>query len=343
MARNLWYSVGKKETTIQNAQNIRIHPRIEQATRTRTDNGSPCWNSACRAAICASRSAAARDFERPQYKRLLRILRPGDLLVVMSIDRLGRNYEEIQNQWRRITKKLKVNIVVLDMPLLDTRRREGDDLLGTFVADLVLQILSYVAQTERENTKQRQREGSRPPNAAASASDGRPSRFPRRSSSCARTGRPTKTSRARRLAGHRAGHIPALGEGKIKAWIRRACRFGRTRARTPIRAITAGLPSVCAGEKRPPDRKVYEMHCFSSSGVVEYNAGRRWGRNGMEIVKIREQAVGLRTRRKCSIRSGAYPREAYRKHAGMPAQAERRSAMVPCRRKRPARGRLGRH
>lgn len=102
---------------------------------------------------------SGKDFERPQYKRLLRILRPGDLLVVMSIDRLGRNYEEIQNQWRRITKELKVNIVVLDMPLLDTRRREGDDLLGTFVADLVLQILSYVAQTERENTKQRQREG----------------------------------------------------------------------------------------------------------------------------------------------------------------------------------------
>ena len=68
---------------------------------------------------------SGKDFERPQYKRLLRILRPGDLLVVMSIDRLGRNYEEIQNQWRRITKELKVNIVVLDMPLLDTRRREG--------------------------------------------------------------------------------------------------------------------------------------------------------------------------------------------------------------------------
>ena len=102
---------------------------------------------------------SGKDFERPQYKRLLRVLRPGDLLVVMSIDRLGRNYEEIQNQWRRITKELKVNIVVLDMPLLDTRRREGDDLLGTFVADLVLQILSYVAQTEREFIHQRQAEG----------------------------------------------------------------------------------------------------------------------------------------------------------------------------------------
>ena len=102
---------------------------------------------------------SGKDFERPQYKRLLRILRPGDLLVVMSIDRLGRNYEEIQNQWRRITKELKVNIVVLDMPLLDTRRREGDDLLGTFVADLVLQILSFVAQTERENIKKRQAQG----------------------------------------------------------------------------------------------------------------------------------------------------------------------------------------
>ena len=100
---------------------------------------------------------SGKDFERPQYKRLLRVLRPGDLLVVMSIDRLGRNYEEIQNQWRRITKELKVNIVVLDMPLLDTRR--GKDLMGTFLSDIVLQVLSFVAENERTNIRQRQAEG----------------------------------------------------------------------------------------------------------------------------------------------------------------------------------------
>ena len=88
----------------------------------------------------------------------MRKRKPGDIRVIKSIDRLGRNYEEIQNQWRIITKEKHVDIVVLDMPLLDTRR-SGKDLTGTFVADLVLQILSYVAQTERENIKQRQKEG----------------------------------------------------------------------------------------------------------------------------------------------------------------------------------------
>ena len=88
----------------------------------------------------------------------MRKLRAGDSLVIKSIDRLGRNYEEILNQWRIITKEKKADIVVLDMPLLDTRQT-GRDLTGTFVADLVLQILSYVAQTERENIKQRQKEG----------------------------------------------------------------------------------------------------------------------------------------------------------------------------------------
>ena len=89
---------------------------------------------------------------------LFGVLRAGDTLVLKSIDRLGRNYDEILNHWRVITKKMMVNIVVLDMPLLDTRQT-GKDLTGTFVADLVLQILSYVAQTERENIRQRQREG----------------------------------------------------------------------------------------------------------------------------------------------------------------------------------------
>lgn len=101
---------------------------------------------------------SGKDFNRPKYQSLLQKLRPGDILAVKSIDRLGRNYEEILEQWRIITKEMKVDIVVLDMPLLDTRQT-GRDLTGTFVADLVLQILSYVAQTERENIRQRQREG----------------------------------------------------------------------------------------------------------------------------------------------------------------------------------------
>jgi DNA invertase Pin-like site-specific DNA recombinase len=100
---------------------------------------------------------SGKDFNRPQYKRLLKKIRPGDLLYIKSIDRLGRNYEEIQNQWRVITKDKGVDIVVLDMPLLDTRR--GKDLLGTFISDLVLQLLSFVAENERTNIKQRQAEG----------------------------------------------------------------------------------------------------------------------------------------------------------------------------------------
>lgn len=101
---------------------------------------------------------SGKDFNRPRYRRLLKKLKPGDILVVKSIDRLGRDYEEILNQWRIITKEKKADIVVLDMPLLDTRQT-GRNLTGTFVADLVLQILSYVAQTERENIHQRQMEG----------------------------------------------------------------------------------------------------------------------------------------------------------------------------------------
>lgn len=101
---------------------------------------------------------SGKDFNRPQYKKLIRKLKKGDVLVVKSIDRLGRNYDEIIAQWRILTKDKGIDIVVLDMPLLDTRQK-GDDLTGTFIADLVLQILSYVAQTERENIKQRQAEG----------------------------------------------------------------------------------------------------------------------------------------------------------------------------------------
>lgn len=100
---------------------------------------------------------SGKDFNRPQYKKLIRKLKSGDLLYIMSIDRLGRNYEEIQRQWRVLTKDIGIDIFVLDMPLLDTR--QGKDLMGTFIADLVLQILSFVAQNERENIKKRQAEG----------------------------------------------------------------------------------------------------------------------------------------------------------------------------------------
>ena len=100
---------------------------------------------------------SGKNFERPKYKRLVKKLKPGDLLYIQSIDRLGRNYIEIQEQWRFLTKDKGVDIVVLDMPLLDTR--SGKDLLGTFIADLVLQILSFVAQTEREHIRERQAQG----------------------------------------------------------------------------------------------------------------------------------------------------------------------------------------
>lgn len=100
---------------------------------------------------------SGKDFDRPNYKRLVRRLREGDILYILSIDRLGRNYEEIQNQWRILTKEKGVDIVVVDMPLLDTR--QGKDLMGTFIADLVLQILSFVAQSEREKIKERQAQG----------------------------------------------------------------------------------------------------------------------------------------------------------------------------------------
>ena len=100
---------------------------------------------------------SGKDFQRPQYQAMLRKLRSGDLLCVVSIDRLGRNYEEILEQWRMLTKEKHVDILVLDMPMLDTRRDKN--LLGTFIADLVLQVLSFVAQNERENIRSRQAEG----------------------------------------------------------------------------------------------------------------------------------------------------------------------------------------
>ena len=100
---------------------------------------------------------SGKDFQRPEYQRLVARLRSGDLVCVLSIDRLGRNYGEILEQWRILTKEIQADVCVLDMPMLDTRN--GKDLMGTFIADLTLQILSFVAQKERENIRQRQAEG----------------------------------------------------------------------------------------------------------------------------------------------------------------------------------------
>lgn len=100
---------------------------------------------------------SGKDFERPNYKRLLKRVKEGDIIYVLSIDRLGRNYEEIQNQWRYITKEKKADIVVIDMPLLDTRRDK--DLIGTLISDIVLQILSFVAESERRSIRERQSAG----------------------------------------------------------------------------------------------------------------------------------------------------------------------------------------
>ena len=100
---------------------------------------------------------SGKDFNRPKYKKLVRKLKPDDLLYIKSIDRLGRNYGEILGQWRILTKEKGIDIVVLDMPLLDTRR--GKDLMGTFLSDIVLQVLSFVAENERTNIRQRQAEG----------------------------------------------------------------------------------------------------------------------------------------------------------------------------------------
>ena len=102
---------------------------------------------------------SGKDFDRPAYRRLMKRLAAGDTIVIKSIDRLGRNYAEIIDQWRKITKEKRAAIVVLDMPLLDTRQKRGDDLTGTLIADIVLELFSYVAQIEREMNISRTREG----------------------------------------------------------------------------------------------------------------------------------------------------------------------------------------
>ena len=100
---------------------------------------------------------SGKDFNRPRYKEMVSRLEEGDVLYILSIDRLGRNYEEIQNQWRILTKEIGIDVCVIDMPLLDTRRDK--DLMGTFIADLVLQILSFVSESERQNIRKRQEQG----------------------------------------------------------------------------------------------------------------------------------------------------------------------------------------
>ena len=111
---------------------------------------------------------SGKDFNRPNYQRLVRKLKPGDLLYIKSIDRLGRDYEEIQNQWRRLTKEKGVDICVIDMPLLDTRR--GRDLVGTFLSDIVLQVLSFVAENDAATSGSGRRRASRRPKLRASTS-----------------------------------------------------------------------------------------------------------------------------------------------------------------------------
>lgn len=132
---------------------IRVSTREQNEDRQLISMKEACVSGEC---IYADKQSG-KDFERPQYKRLLRKLKKGDLLYIKSIDRLGRNYDEIQNQWRILTREKGVDIVVLDMPLLDTRR--GKDLVGTFLSDIVLQVLSFVAENERQNIQQRQAEG----------------------------------------------------------------------------------------------------------------------------------------------------------------------------------------
>lgn len=128
---------------------------------TMEQNGDRQRNALVQAGLMQERlyedKQSGKDFQRPAYQKMVRRLREGDIVYIVSIDRLGRNYEEIQKQWRQLTKEIGVDIVVLDMPLLDTRK--GKDLMGTFIADLVLQILSFAAQNEREAIHRRQEAG----------------------------------------------------------------------------------------------------------------------------------------------------------------------------------------
>lgn len=137
--------------------NVYAYGRVSSAEQ----NEDRQLDAFCRLQVAAENifldKQSGKDFRRPAYRRLLKKLKPGDLLYIVSIDRLGRNYQAIQEEWRQLTKDKHVDIAVIDMPLLDTR--QGKTLLGTFIADLVLQILSFVAQQERENIRERQAQG----------------------------------------------------------------------------------------------------------------------------------------------------------------------------------------
>ena len=130
---------------------------MQPENRTKNGRSSPCGKSGCRTEIFIRTNSRARILTARSIKKLLRKIKKDDLLYIKSIDRLGRNYTEILEQWRFLTKEKGIDIVVLDMPLLDTRR--GKDLLGTFLSDIVLQVLSFVAENERTNIRQRQAEG----------------------------------------------------------------------------------------------------------------------------------------------------------------------------------------
>ena len=157
--------------------------------------------------------SSGKNFQRPAYRRLMRQLRPGDTLVIKSIDRLGRNYNEILEEWRRISKERQVGIVVLDMPLLDTTR-ELDGITGAFIADMMLRLLSYVAQIERENIRQRQAEG-------IAAARARGVRFGR-----PRRERPAAFEEMRqaylsgRVAGARAAELCGIPRSTFFRWVR---------------------------------------------------------------------------------------------------------------------------
>lgn len=155
---------------------------------------------------------SGKDFDRPGYKKLMKKLKAGDTLVIKSIDRLGRNYDEILEQWRHITKEKHVGIVVLDMPLLDTR--QGRDLTGVLIADIVLQLLSYVAQTEREFNRQRQAEG-------IAVAKARGVHFGRNFKDCGENYDAIKTAWARgELSGREAARQLGVAHGTFQCWCR---------------------------------------------------------------------------------------------------------------------------